>query len=403
MSGTDGRHRRQPRHASPVSRAAGRGVPRRISWASVAVVGVGAVVAIAASPFFGSAHPTAGAATRGQTASAPGEVTIPLSTGQPLILAATSSPTSHPTALPSPTSSPIAAPSQLLADGIPQVAYAAFQQAAAREQQVNSACGLSWPLLAAIGRVESDDGRFDGAVLHTDGTSTPKVIGPALNGQNGMPLIRATDGGALTGDPVYSHAVGPMQFIPSTWAIYGVAIPPDTTPNPFNIYDAAATAAVYLCDAGGNLTTMAGQTAAVTSYNNSASYVSTVLSLEQLYAHQAGIVVPIAPGGSTPPRHPVPPANPGRPGSIAPPTPKPTATSSDTPGLPSPTHPSLPSTGTACPTQSSTAPSASASTTDSASGSATASATPTGSASQTASTTDTGTTPSPAILTPQGC
>lgn len=173
--------------------------------------------------------------------------------------------------------------SALAADGIPATALLAYRQAAAWEDGIDPGCGIQWPLLAAIGRIESDHGRYGGAVLHTDGTSTPKVIGMALNGQ-GTALIRDTDHGRLDGDPIYDHAVGPMQFIPSTWAVYGVDATHSGVADPFNIFDAAAAAARYLCAAGGNLSTVAGQARAVLAYNHSDWYVATVLSLEQAYA-----------------------------------------------------------------------------------------------------------------------
>ena len=46
-----------------------------------------------------------------------------------------------------------------------------------------------------------------------------------------------------------------MQFIPSTWALYGADGNGDGVADPFNIFDAAAAAAHYLCRAGGNLQT----------------------------------------------------------------------------------------------------------------------------------------------------
>ena len=46
-----------------------------------------------------------------------------------------------------------------------------------------------------------------------------------------------------------------MQFIPSTWMIYGADGNGDGIKDPFNIFDAALAAANYLCDAGGDLST----------------------------------------------------------------------------------------------------------------------------------------------------
>ncbi|MBN9620085.1 MAG: lytic transglycosylase domain-containing protein, partial [Actinobacteria bacterium] len=182
----------------------------------------------------------------------------------------------------------------LAAGGIPQIALDAYRQAAAREARLRPGCHLSWPLLAAIGRVESDHGRFGGAVLRADGTSTRRIIGPALNG-DGVALIRDTDHGRLDGDPVYDHAVGPMQFIPSTWASYGVDVHGPGHPDPFDIVDAAAAAADYLCVAGGDLATGAGQQRAVLAYNHSTQYLAEVLGLEVVYARGAGVVVPTPP------------------------------------------------------------------------------------------------------------
>jgi hypothetical protein len=212
--------------------------------------------------------------------------------------------------------------SALAAGGIPATALQAYQQAAAGEAARSPACGLSWPLLAGIGRVESDHGRFAGAVLHSDGLSTPRVIGIPLDG-HGTALIRDTDGGRLDGDTGYDRAVGPMQFIPSTWAGWGVDADGDGVADPFNVFDAAAAAADYLCAAGRDLTTTRGQVQAILSYNYSWDYVSLVMSLERVYASGVGITVPVLP--TTPePRHgrpahkPVlPPVDPGRPRGAA--------------------------------------------------------------------------------------
>jgi membrane-bound lytic murein transglycosylase B len=208
--------------------------------------------------------------------------------------------------------------SELAADGIPVTALTAYENAAGREAGLNAACGLSWPLLAGIGRVESDHGRFAGAVLHSDGLSTPRVIGIPLDG-NGTALIRDTDNGALDGDTVYDRAVGPMQFIPSTWAGWGVDANADGTRDPFNVFDAAAAAADYLCAAGRDLTTARGQVAAILSYNWSWDYVHLVMSLERVYANGVGLTVPVLPTSPNPhqgrPVHDpeLPPVDPGTP------------------------------------------------------------------------------------------
>jgi membrane-bound lytic murein transglycosylase B len=224
-------------------------------------------------------------------------------------------------------STDFAAVSALAAGGIPLTALQAYQSAAVRENLADPGCHLPWPLLAAIGRVESDHGRFAGAVLHTDGLSTPRVVGIPLDG-HGTALIRDTDHGRLDGDRAYDRAVGPMQFIPSTWATYGADGNADGVADPFNIFDAAAAAAHYLCVAGGDLGTAAGQERAVLAYNHSAAYLREVLQLEAVYAGAVpGLTVPVIPTGPPPPvpTH-IPPVNPGPPPSISV-TPRPPSTS----------------------------------------------------------------------------
>ncbi len=222
------------------------------------------------------------------------------------------------------------AASSLAASGIPATALAAYKQAAARQDALTPGCRISWPLLAGIGRVESNHGRFAGAVLHTDGLSTPPVIGIPLNG-NGTAVIRDTDGGRLDGDTTYDRAVGPMQFIPSTWAHWGADADHDGVKNPFDIYDAAAAAAAYLCAAGRDLGTYQGQVAAILSYNHSSAYVATVMGVERVYASGGGVSVPTAPGvgASGPVAAPtLPPVDPGKPRGL----PSSTSTSSHSAG-----------------------------------------------------------------------
>jgi membrane-bound lytic murein transglycosylase B len=171
----------------------------------------------------------------------------------------------------------------LAANGIPNVALNAYRVAAARMSNSSPDCGIDWSLLAGIGRVESNHGRFGGATLNSDGTSTPQIKGPALNGGQ-FAFIRDTDGGSFDGDSSVDRAVGPMQFIPSTWRAYGVDADGSGKADPFNINDAALGAAHYLCVAGGNLRTDAGQRKAVMAYNHSDSYVNEVLALARAYA-----------------------------------------------------------------------------------------------------------------------
>jgi membrane-bound lytic murein transglycosylase B len=294
----------------------------------------------------------------------------------------------------------VAPGSALAADGIPATALLAYRQAADREQLRVPGCGLSWPLLAAIGRVESDHGRFAGAVLHTDGLSAPPVIGIPLDG-HGTALIRDTDGGRLDGDRTYDRAVGPMQFIPSTWAGYGVDADGDGAANAFDIFDGAPAPADYLGAAGGDLPTLDGQRRAVLAYNHSDAYLETVLSLEAVYARGVpGLTVPVLPSDPGPiPPPTAPPVNPGRPPALHP-TPGPSAAPSTSPSRSASTSASPAGSGTATcpagpPVPTSSAPASSAAGPSGSSGSstsglpATGSSSPSGSSSPVQSTSNT--------------
>ncbi|GAA3165773.1 hypothetical protein GCM10010531_17910 [Blastococcus jejuensis] len=173
--------------------------------------------------------------------------------------------------------------SGLAANGIPNVALNAYRLSAARMASAKPSCGIDWSLLAGIGRVESNHGRYGGAVLHSDGTATPRILGPALDGVQ-FAYIADSDGGKWDDDTRYDRAMGPMQFIPTTWRAYAIDADGNGETDPFNINDAALAAANYLCTAGGNLRTVAGQRAAVFAYNHSDSYVNQVLALANAYA-----------------------------------------------------------------------------------------------------------------------
>jgi membrane-bound lytic murein transglycosylase B len=185
--------------------------------------------------------------------------------------------------------------SGLAANGIPNVALNAYRVAATRMRHDLPSCGIDWALLAGIGREESDHGQFAGAALHSNGTSTPRIIGPALDGTQSQYIPAPVDGAALDGDAQYTHALGPMQFIPQTWARYGTDANGDGKADIFNINDAALSAARYLCAAGGNLRTQAGQVRAVLAYNHSDEYLAQVLALAQAY--RSGLTVTGIPVG----------------------------------------------------------------------------------------------------------
>jgi hypothetical protein len=216
-----------------------------------------------------------------------------------------------------------ASASEFAANGIPVVALEAYRAAERRMAAEEPGCGVSWALLAAIGRVESNHGRFAGATLLRDGRSDPPIVGIALDGRPGVALIGDTDGGRYDGDSTYDRAVGPMQFIPGTWALFAADGDADGTADPFDIDDVALAAARYLCRAGGNLRTDVGRQDAVYSYNRSEEYVRLVLDLAAEYARGARVDHLPAPDRDPrplpPPKKPtLPPGTVGRPPAASP-------------------------------------------------------------------------------------
>ena len=109
--------------------------------------------------------------------------------------------------------------------------------------------GMSWTVLAAIGQIESGDGANNG--------------------------------------PSPAGAIGPMQFLPSTWRVWGItAFGEPGPPDVMDPYDAVPSAARYLCAAGAG--TPAGLAHAVFAYNHAGWYVTDVLALARQYAQVYG-------------------------------------------------------------------------------------------------------------------
>ncbi len=174
-------------------------------------------------------------------------------------------------------------PAQVSASGIPDPALAAYQRAETVINAADKSCHASWELIAAIGRVESDHGRANGNRLTAKGLATPGIYGIPLDGSNQTTAISDTDAGQYDDDTRWDRAVGPMQFIPSTWSVVGVDGDNDGKRNPQDIDDAALATAVYLCSGDDDLSTDAGRRAAVYRYNHSQDYVDLVLSLMHAY------------------------------------------------------------------------------------------------------------------------
>lgn len=193
--------------------------------------------------------------------------------------------------------------------GIPNMVLDAYQQATENLSATEPNCHLPVELLAAIGKVESGHAR--GGRVTANGTAVPPILGPVLDG-NGFAAIGDTDGGRLDGSRLWDRAVGPMQFIPSTWRHWAADGNTDGVEDPENVFDASLAAARYLCANGRDLATDAGIESAILSYNDSAAYLRLVSAWLAAYRHSiteiADVAAPKAPVGTVaPPQAPVPP------------------------------------------------------------------------------------------------
>ncbi|KUL51066.1 lytic transglycosylase domain-containing protein [Streptomyces sp. NRRL S-1521] len=164
--------------------------------------------------------------------------------------------------------------------GLPATVLDAYKKAESALAESKPGCNLPWQLLAAIGKVESGQAR--GGRVDADGTTLKPILGPPLNGI-GFAKITDTDDGAYDGDTVHDRAVGPMQFIPSTWAFAGRDGNNDGEKDPDNIYDAALAAGHYLCANDRDLSVDDDLHKAILSYNRSTEYLNTVLSWLEYY------------------------------------------------------------------------------------------------------------------------
>lgn len=164
--------------------------------------------------------------------------------------------------------------------GIPAIAMSAYRNAEQKMAASDPGCGISWAVLAGIGRIESR--HANGGTTDGHGTAVRPIYGPALDGT--LPgndvIVQSNAGGRVS----YARAVGPMQFLPGTWARYAADGDGDGVADPQNLYDSALAAARYLCSGGPNLRDQSQVMAAILRYNNSASYARNVLGWAAAYA-----------------------------------------------------------------------------------------------------------------------
>src|SRR6202008_4396556 len=164
--------------------------------------------------------------------------------------------------------------------GIPSMALAAYRNAEQKMAASNPNCGISWNLLAGIGRIES--GHANGGATDAPGTAVRPIYAPALDGT--LPGNEVIVQSGVAGGVTYAQAVGPMQFLPGTWARYASDGDGDGVADPQNLYDSTLAAARYLCSGGLNLRDQSAVMAAILRYNNSTSYARNVLGWAAAYA-----------------------------------------------------------------------------------------------------------------------
>lgn len=184
--------------------------------------------------------------------------------------------------------------------GIPRVILQAYITAAARSPEVAEGCRVRWSILAGIGKVESGHGAHWGpqSVVHPDGLVTPPIVGPRLDGSGGTAAIPDSDDGRWDGDTIWDRAVGPLQFIPGSWRLFGQEASGDGVADPHNVIDSALAAVAHLCLATpGDYTVIADLRRALFGYNRSHDYVETVLGWILTY-DAAGPSPAVAAGGA---------------------------------------------------------------------------------------------------------
>ena len=162
---------------------------------------------------------------------------------------------------------------------IPLVAYDAYRSASDAATTVIDSCEVHWTIVAGIAQVESRHGRIDAQhVVSLDGDVEPPIRGRPLDGTRGTQTIVDTDDGEIDGDATWDRAMGPLQFIPTTWRELGRDGNDDGTADPDNLYDAALTAVAHLClREPGDYTDRGELRRALIAYNASGRYADDVL------------------------------------------------------------------------------------------------------------------------------
>jgi Transglycosylase SLT domain len=169
--------------------------------------------------------------------------------------------------------------------GIPLRALVGYAGAELAMNAEAPECHLGWTTLAALGNIESGHGTHDGSDIDEAGVARPAILGPELDGGE-FDRVIDTDAGALDGSAAIDRAVGPLQFIPSTWQRWGADGSGDGVADPQQIDDAALAAARYICSYG-DLADPQSWRRAIFAYNHVESYVNAVAESANVYAARA--------------------------------------------------------------------------------------------------------------------
>lgn len=271
-------------NASPDSSSTSAGVPRWVLASltgGLAFFGVGALLAAMVIPHPGDPVSSHAGDVASVTSTRDTRDAGPTATPEPSAIATSAQPSVAITSLVDPQWAAAVAKTTT----IPPRALLSYAGASLAAAQQFPKCKVGWNMLAAIGFVESAHGTLGGSQVGDDGVAAPSIIGVALNGQ-GVARIADTDDGRLDGDTTWDRAVGPMQFIPSTWEMVHKDGNGDGRADVHNLDDAVWSAAVHLCDVGGDLSVPANWIAAVHAYNPSIAYNNKVAERATAYAQQ---------------------------------------------------------------------------------------------------------------------
>lgn len=214
--------------------------------------------------------PLAAAVNTAPSGRASGPSVVAVQRKQPNLHVAAGAPSAPPAAV-------VYAPGTL---GIPKTALAAYRNAEQQMAVAAPGCGISWNLLAGIGRIES--GHANGGATDVRGNVLQPIYGPSLDGT--LPGNEVIVASSAPGRVVYARAIGPMQFLPGTWSRYAADGDGDGRADPQNVYDATLAAARYLCSGGLNLREHSQVLTAILRYNNSMAYAENVMGWAAAYA-----------------------------------------------------------------------------------------------------------------------